>query len=61
LLHMDSAIPNSRGCPLRYDISDILVHEPDAKSRIFAILVSVYSFGFEGPDRRFLAVTKRLA
>lgn len=60
LLHADSAIPDSRGCPLRYAISDIVVHEPDAGGRSFAILISVYSFGFEGPDRRFLAVTKRL-
>ncbi len=60
VLHSDASIPNSRGCPLRYAISDIAVLEPDAGRRIFAVLVSVYVFGFEGPDRRFLAVTGAL-
>jgi len=60
LLHNDTSIPKSRGCPLRYAISDIVVLEPDAGHRIFAILLSVYALGFEGPDRRFLAVTRPL-
>lgn len=59
-LHEDASIPKSRGCPLRYAISDIIIHEPNGGARIFAVLVSVYAHGFEGPDRRFLAVTKRL-
>ena len=60
LLHNDTSIPKSRGCPLRYAISDIVVFEPGAGRRVFAILVSVYSLGFEGPDRRFLAITATL-
>lgn len=56
-LHYDHTIPESRGCPLRYAISDVILHEPDGAPRVFVILISVYSFGFEGPDRRFIAVT----
>ena len=59
-LHEDSTIPDSRGCPLRYAISDIVIYQPGSGGRSFAILISVYAFGFEGPNRRFLAVTKRL-
>lgn len=58
-LHEDAAIPKSRGCPLRYAISDIIIHEPKSGAHVFAALISVYRFGFEGPDRRFLAVTKQ--
>jgi predicted secreted protein len=58
-LHEDTSIPKSRGCPLRYAISDVVAYEPDGGSRVIAVLVSVFSHGFEGPDRRFLAVTKR--
>jgi len=57
-LHGDTTIPNSRGCPLRYAISDVVAYEPDGGSRVFAVLISVFAHGFEGPDRRFLAVTK---
>lgn len=58
-LHEDTSIPKSRGCPLSYAISDVVAYEPDGGSRVIAVLVSVFSHGFEGPDRRFLAVTKR--
>ncbi len=58
-LHADSTIPKSRGCPLRYAISDVAAYEPEGGNRVIAVLVSVYSHGFEGPDRRFLAVTKQ--
>lgn len=56
-LHGDTSIPQSRGCPLNYAISDVIMHEPEKGARVFAILISVFSFGFEGPDRRFIAVT----
>lgn len=56
-LHADTGIPQSRGCPLNYAISDVVMHEPVKGARVFAILISVFSFGFEGPDRRFIAVT----
>lgn len=56
-LHADTALPASRGCPLRYAISDVVIHEPEGANRVFAVLLSVFVHGFEGPDRRFLAVT----
>ncbi len=59
-LHADTSLPKSRGCSLRYAISDILVHEPNGGKRVFAVLVSLYAHGFEGPDRRFLAVTAQV-
>ncbi|GAB4239134.1 MAG: DUF2259 domain-containing protein [Methyloligellaceae bacterium] len=59
ILHADSQLPQSRGCPLRYAISDVVMHEPKEAPRAFAILISVYSYGFEGADRRFIAVTFR--
>jgi predicted secreted protein len=58
-LHEDISVPKSRGCPLRYAISDVVAYEPDGGSRVVAVLISVFAHGFEGPDRRFLAVTKR--
>ena len=58
-LHEDTSIPKSRNCPWRYAISDVVAYEPDGGSRVIAVLVSVFSHGFEGPDRRFLVVTKR--
>lgn len=57
LLHVDKSVPTSRGCPMRYALSDIVMHEAAGGTRVFVVLVSVYAFGFEGPDRRFIAVT----
>ena len=59
LLHADKAVPDSRGCPMRYALSDIVMHEAEG-ARVFVALISVYAFGFEGPDRRFIAVTHRV-
>jgi predicted secreted protein len=58
-LHEDTSIPKSRGCPLRYAISDVVAYEPVGGARVIAVLVSIFAHGFEGPNRRFLAVTKR--
>jgi predicted secreted protein len=57
-VHRDKEIPASRVCPLKYSLSDIIGFRPtiDGPVRLVA-LVSVYSYGFEGMDRRFVAVT----
>ena len=60
VLHDDMFIPESRTCALRYGISDVLIHDPKGGKRVFAILISVFKHGFEGPDRRFLAVTAQV-
>ncbi|MEM8743949.1 MAG: DUF2259 domain-containing protein [Pseudomonadota bacterium] len=38
----------------------MLIHDPKGGKRVFAILISVFKHGFEGPDRRFLAVTAQV-
>lgn len=57
-IHRDSGtLPSSRGCAMDYRIFAV-VYPPQwlvAKSQ-GVVIVSVYPFGFEGPDRRFLAV-----
>jgi len=56
----DTAIPSSRHCPLGYAISDVLTYYPPNGRPVLAVILSVYNVGFEGPDRRFLAVTAPL-
>lgn len=54
-IYRDAHLPSSRACPARYGISDIVVPFDGAPGRAVA-LISVYQLGFEGLDRRFLAV-----
>jgi predicted secreted protein len=55
--HRDSKIPSSRSCPLKYSLSDAVAFSgADGRSQRIVALVNVFSFGFEGPDRRFIAV-----
>lgn len=60
LLHEDSRIPSSRGCPLGYRIGAVQILHPDGDAPSFAVLIAVRSFGFEGPDYRWIAVAGRL-
>ena len=55
-LHRDGdKLPKSRGCTLDYRIYAVVQpFEDGAGGRM--VIVSSYPFGFEGPDRRFLAV-----
>jgi predicted secreted protein len=56
LLHRDDTLPRSRGCPLDYRIYGVVLpFEAEAVEQGIAI-ISVYPGGFEGPDRRFIAV-----
>ncbi len=52
--HADSAVPGSRGCPLGYELE--MVARPEGSGDRYVAVVAVKSLGFEGPDRRFLAV-----
>ena len=45
-----------RGCPQDYAITGVITYLPDRYRPTMVVLVSTYSQGFEGPDRRFLAV-----
>lgn len=57
-LHNDgSSIPKSRGCPLSYSFADLITYYPQNGTPIAAILLLKRSYGFEGPDGRYLAVT----
>ena len=60
LLHEDSKIPSSRGCPLGYRIGAVQTFFPESGSPVFAVLIAVRSYGFEGPDHRWIAVPGRL-
>ncbi|MCV0428995.1 MAG: DUF2259 domain-containing protein [Roseibium sp.] len=59
-LHEDKSVPDSRICPHAYRIERIVTHFPEQAPPVFAILVQMESFGFEGSDRRYLAITGRL-
>lgn len=54
--YRDGSLPRSRGCPQTYRFYGVyLPYMATDISRAVA-LVSVYAYGFEGPDRRFVAV-----
>ncbi len=57
VLHRDTGtLPRSRGCPMDYRVYGV-VAQPDTGSIDNGVaIISVYPFGFEGPDRRFLAI-----
>ncbi|TIR27114.1 MAG: DUF2259 domain-containing protein, partial [Mesorhizobium sp.] len=57
LLHEDKAVPGSRHCPTSYSLSESYAFTPDGKPAVLAVLVQRFSQGFEGRDRRFIAVT----
>jgi predicted secreted protein len=54
VLHKDAALPKSRGCATDYGLYSV-VYPLDSEGMPVAF-VSVYTQGFEGPDRRFVAV-----
>jgi predicted secreted protein len=56
-LHRDTGkLPESRGCPTTYRIYGVITPHDSGSLDDAVAIVSVYPFGFEGPDRRFLAV-----
>lgn len=57
LEHEDKAVPGSRNCPTSYSLSDSYEFTPHGKPAVLAVLVQRFSRGFEGRDRRFIAVT----
>ena len=62
VLHDDAnALPSSRGCPRDYSIADVITYFPKDGDATMIVLLGVESQGFEGPDRRYLAVASRFA
>lgn len=59
-VYEDTTIPQSRGCPLGYRIGGIQTFYPYEHPPVYAVLIAVRSFGFEGPNHRWIAVTGRL-
>ena len=56
VLHDDGGtLPASRGCATTYRIYAVVTPEYGEVS-MGAAIISVYPYGFEGPDRRFIAV-----
>lgn len=56
-LHRDQKLPQSRGCPLEYKVFGVVRQADWVGTDAGAVaIVAVYPFGFEGPDRRFIAV-----
>jgi len=56
VVHRDDSLPRSRGCPVNYRLYGVVLPFAPAPLSHAVALISVYTFGFEGPDRRFLAV-----
>jgi predicted secreted protein len=59
LLHEDTSVPTSRGCPQGYSIGAIQTYYPESGKPVIAVMIAVRGTGFERPDYRWLAVTKR--
>jgi predicted secreted protein len=56
-IYRDREIPASRRCPLKYSLSDaVCLPAADGGIQRLVVLVNVFAYGFEGPDRRFVAV-----
>lgn len=56
LIHRDGALPRSRGCPTAYRLYGVVLPYMAQSIEDAVALISVYPGGFEGPDRRFIAV-----
>jgi predicted secreted protein len=54
-VYRDRKIPSSRGCPIGYQLADVVAYDNADVSRL-VILIHVLSRGFEGVDSRFLAI-----
>ena len=59
VVHEDARVPDSRDCPLSYQVSGALTFHPLAAEPVHIALVLVRSFGFEGSDGRWIAVPFR--
>ena len=58
VLHEDASVPSSRGCPIGYAFGGVQVFKPFNGASAMAVLIAVKRYGFEGPDHRWMAVTR---
>ncbi|MCS6759137.1 MAG: DUF2259 domain-containing protein [Candidatus Devosia euplotis] len=56
VVHRDDSLPRSRGCPVDYRLFGVVLPFADEPLSHAVGIISVYTYGFEGPDRRFIAV-----
>jgi predicted secreted protein len=56
MVYQDTDIPKSRGCPTGYDIDKVLAPAAESQDKRLVALIGVYRFGFEGQDRRMIAI-----
>jgi predicted secreted protein len=57
----DKRIPKSRRCPVGYGISDVITFFPiRGEPAVAIIIINIFAVGFEGPDRRFMAIATPL-
>ncbi|MET1411165.1 DUF2259 domain-containing protein [Roseibium sp. HPY-6] len=59
-LNHDTTLPKSRVCPTSYRMERFFTYYPESAPPVFAVLIQMESLGFEGPDRRYLAIAGRL-
>lgn len=55
-IHRDGVLPRSRGCPVHYRIHSVYVPFATRDIASAVALISIYAHGYEGLDRRFIAV-----
>lgn len=55
-VYKDTSVPASRTCPRTYDIADVVSHYVYEQGPRLVALIGVYTPGFEGSDRRYIAV-----
>lgn len=63
VLQADTTLPASRGCVHNYEIEDVVVIQPDQLSDLASkvvVLLRVYTYGFEGEDVRYMAISGAL-
>ena len=58
IVYQDTKIPNSRRCPTDYRLGGVLTYANFGEPPVHIFLVLVKSFGFEGPDGRWIAIPK---
>lgn len=59
-LNDDQTLPQSRGCPLGYRLHQAITYYPAGATPILVVIIAIRSFGFEGPDHRYMAITHQL-
>jgi len=52
----DETLPKSRGCPVVYRIFAVVAPQYTVPPAAHVAIIATYPFGFEGPDRRFIAI-----